>query len=52
MDEGFTSYISDKAMNYIEGKTDNPFTSAYSNYFYLVSTGKNNLKLHMRSLSF
>ena len=40
MDEGFTSYISDKAMNYIEGKTDNPFKSAYSSYFYLVGTGK------------
>jgi len=37
MDEGMTSYISDLAEG--EGK-ENPFASAYRNYNYLVSTGK------------
>lgn len=41
LDEGFTSYISDKAMNEImnEGK-ENPFANAYKYYAYLVSTGQ------------
>ena len=41
MDEGFTSYISDLAMNDImdEGK-DNPTSSAYRNYIYLAKSGK------------
>ncbi len=41
MDEGFTSYISDLAMNVVmeENKT-NPFISAYNNYFYLANSGK------------
>src|SRR5690606_22268825 len=41
MDEGFTSYISDYAMNEImdEGK-ENPTTGAYQNYIYLAKSGK------------
>lgn len=41
MDEGFTSYISDLAINEImkEGKT-NPTTSAYKGYIYLAKSGK------------
>ena len=41
MDEGFTSYISDYAMNDImkEGK-ENPASSAYNNYIYLAKSGK------------
>ena len=41
MDEGFTSYISDHAMNDImnEGK-ENPTSSAYNNYIYLAKSGK------------
>lgn len=40
MDEGFTSYISDLAMNAImkQGKK-NPAEKAYSGYYYLVKTG-------------
>ncbi len=41
MDEGFTSYISDLAMNDImnEGK-ENPVSTAYNNYIYLATSGK------------
>ena len=41
MDEGFTSYISDLAMNDImkEGKK-NPTANAYKGYFYLAKSGK------------
>ena len=45
MDEGFTSYISDLAMETVlpndkKEKQLHPFTDAYSGYFYMVSTGK------------
>lgn len=46
MDEGFTSFISDLAMEQVlpskkkEGEDQNPFQSAYGNYRYLVKTGK------------
>ncbi len=42
MDEGFTSYISDLAMAKVLPSKDekNPFDSAYSNYFYMVKTGR------------
>ncbi len=44
MDEGFTSFISDLAMNEIlppkTGKLDNPFQGAYASYRYLVKSGK------------
>ncbi len=42
MDEGFTSFISDLAMEQIIGgkENENPFQSAYNNYFYMVASGK------------
>jgi len=42
MDEGFTSYISDLAMSkLVPGKhAEKPFDGAYSNYFYMVETGR------------
>ncbi|MFP5437711.1 MAG: M1 family metallopeptidase [Bacteroidia bacterium] len=47
MDEGFTSYISDLAMETVlpakvkEGEQpESPFAGAYKNYFYMVKTGK------------
>ncbi|MXN91418.1 M1 family peptidase [Flavobacterium sp. Sd200] len=47
MDEGFTSYISDLAMETVlpakvkEGEQpESPFKGAYDNYFYMVKTGK------------
>ena len=41
MDEGFTSYISDLAMNEIMGQNaENPHASAYRNYAYLAKSGK------------
>ncbi|WP_299250475.1 M1 family metallopeptidase [uncultured Lacinutrix sp.] len=41
MDEGFTSYISDHAMDFINKKnTDNPASSAYRGYNYLAKSGK------------
>ncbi|MBR9756880.1 MAG: M1 family metallopeptidase [Algicola sp.] len=41
MDEGFTSYISDMAMNEIMGQNaENPHASAYRNYAYLAKSGK------------
>lgn len=41
MDEGFTSYISDYAMNHVmeEGK-ENPTENAYKGYIYLAKSGK------------
>ena len=41
MDEGFTSYISDVAMNEVmdEGK-ENPFSNAYKYYAYLATSGR------------
>ena len=42
MDEGFTSYISNLAMNKIlpPKKPENPFEDAYNNYIYLAKSGK------------
>jgi hypothetical protein len=45
MDEGFTSYISDLAMEAVlpnnkKEEEANPFVEAYSNYTYMVSTGR------------
>ena len=41
MDEGFTTYISTLAVEEIlNKKTLFPFSSSYDNYFYLVSSGK------------
>ena len=41
MDEGFTSYIEDLAMNEIaEKKKENPFESTYKSYYKLVESGK------------
>lgn len=41
MDEGFTSYIEDLALNEIaEKKKKNPFESSYKAYYKLVETGK------------
>ncbi|WP_044401156.1 M1 family metallopeptidase [Lacinutrix sp. Hel_I_90] len=41
MDEGFTSYISDYAMDYITKKNaDNPAEGGYKGYYYLVNSGK------------
>lgn len=43
MDEGFTSFISDLAMETVlpgKEKVDNPFESSYNNYRYLVKSGK------------
>ncbi len=44
MDEGFTSFISDLAVSKIMEKKyqedENPFQSMYNNYYYMVSTGK------------
>ncbi len=40
MDEGFTSYISAKAMNSVMGKEkSNPFARSYRNYFFLAKRG-------------
>lgn len=41
MDEGFTCYISDHAMNQVmnQGK-ENPAAASYSNYIYLATSGK------------
>jgi len=43
MDEGFTSFISDLAMNEVfpdKGvKEDNPFKDSYKGYYYMVATG-------------
>jgi len=47
MDEGFTSYISDLAMDAVlppkvkeDEAPESPFKGAYDNYFYLVKSGK------------
>jgi hypothetical protein len=41
MDEGFTSFIEDLAMNQLaEKKSENPFKSAYTGYFSMVKSGK------------
>ena len=42
MDEGFTSYISNLAMNKVlpPKKPENPFESSYKNYVYLAKSGK------------
>lgn len=41
MDEGFTSYISDLAMNEImEQNRENPTAGSYRNYVYLANSGK------------
>ena len=42
MDEGFTSYISNLAMNKIlpPKKPENPFGDSYKNYIYLAKSGK------------
>ncbi|MFV0572439.1 MAG: M1 family metallopeptidase [Xanthomarina gelatinilytica] len=41
MDEGFTSYISDYAMNAVmDGNEENPATNAYRGYIYLATSGK------------
>lgn len=40
MDEGFTTFISSLCMNEIMGQSqDNPFKSAYQNYYALVNSG-------------
>ena len=41
MDEGFTSYISDLAMNEVMNQNrENPTAGAYQGYIYLVNSGK------------
>lgn len=41
MDEGFTSYVEDLALNEIANtKVENPFESAYNAYYKLVESGK------------
>ena len=41
MDEGFTSYIEDSALNELsENKKENPFEGAYKAYYQLVESGK------------
>ncbi|MDC7996834.1 M1 family metallopeptidase [Gilvibacter sediminis] len=41
MDEGFTSYISNEAMNEIMGENaENPHTGSYRGYIYLANSGK------------
>lgn len=41
MDEGFTSYISDKAMNVVMNQNkDNPYAGAYNSYEKLATSGK------------
>ena len=41
MDEGFTSYLEEMALNELaEKKVDNPHTNSYDGYYYLVKTGK------------
>ena len=41
MDEGFTSYIEDLALNDIaDKKVENPFESTYKSYYKLVESGK------------
>jgi hypothetical protein len=42
MDEGFTTYIEDSALNELKGdkKEDNPFKGNYAAYYQLVNSGK------------
>ncbi|RAJ17852.1 M1 family metallopeptidase [Olleya aquimaris] len=41
MDEGFTSYISDYAMDYVmKTNKENPAEGGYGGYYYLVKSGK------------
>lgn len=41
MDEGFTSFIEDYALNQMsDKKVENPFTGAYKGYYSMVSSGK------------
>ena len=41
MDEGFTSYIEDRAINeFADKKVENPFESSYKAYYKLVESGK------------
>jgi hypothetical protein len=42
MDEGFTTYIEDSALNELKGdkKEENPFKGNYAAYFQLVNSGK------------
>ncbi|APG60782.1 M1 family metallopeptidase [Christiangramia salexigens] len=41
MDEGFTSYISDEAMNKVMGENaENPHSNSYRGYYYLAKSGK------------
>ncbi len=41
MDEGFTTYIEDYALNELaENKSTNPFQGSYKNYYSLVKSGK------------
>jgi len=40
MDEGFTSYISDEAMNYVmKENKPNPHAGSYRSYFYMATSG-------------
>lgn len=39
MDEGFTEYVSDLAMQKVMGTTGNPFTNAYNRYIGLATSG-------------
>jgi hypothetical protein len=45
MDEGFTSFISDLAMNEVmppknKKENESPFQSSYNNYYFMVNTGR------------
>lgn len=41
MDEGFTTYISDEAMNYVmDEKKPNPHAGSYRNYLFLANSGE------------
>lgn len=41
MDEGFTTYISTKAMaKVMDQETENPFKGSYSNYYWLANSGQ------------
>lgn len=41
MDEGFTTFISDEAMNHVmESDKANPHAGSYRNYFFLVESGE------------
>lgn len=41
MDEGFTVFISDEAMNFVmDEKKDNPHSGTYRSYYYMATSGK------------